>query len=464
MEVFAAFLTHADAQIGRLVNFLKDIGRFESTLVLVTSDNGASPEGGRHGTVANTRYLNGVTDTAEEIDTHLNELGGPATYPHYPFGWAWAGNCPLKRWKQETHEGGITVPLIVSWPRGIHNPSTIRRQFVHAIDVAPTLLAINGISEPKAICGVHQSSMHGRSFAEALLDAGAPSPRNLQYFESRGCRALYHKGWKAVAYHPRVGASWDGSDPERSFSEDRWELYCVESDFSETIDLAAEEPERLARLIELWWVEAGRHNVLPLDNRGVTRNALPRPKLITPRMSYVFRPSYAGAPERAVLNLRGQSYTIAASVVISGQGGNGVLISQGSRFAGFTLFVQDRHLRYHYSYLGLLQFDLLDKDELPAGGVTLGYRFDRSSDGSGIGALLVNDKICATGTLARTVPNTMGTGGDYMFIGRDGGSPVTAMYQAPFPFDGELREVRVEITDPVSHDLRVLAAVEDARQ
>jgi arylsulfatase len=464
MEVYAAFLAHADAQIGRVVSFLRKIGRFDNTVVIVTSDNGASPEGGRHGTVANTRYLNGVPDTAEEIDRHLNELGGPATYPHYPFGWAWAGNCPLKRWKQETHEGGITVPMIVSWPRGIRNPSTIRRQFIHAIDVAPTLIAINGIGEPAAIRGVPQSPMHGRSFATALVDADAPSPRRLQYFESRGCRAVYYDGWKAVAYHPRVGASWDGSDPDLPFSEDRWELYHIESDFSETVDLAAEAPERLARLTELWWVEAGRYDVLPLDNRGVARNALPRPKLITPRARYLFLPSHAGLPERAVLNLRGQSYTIAASVVIPKRDVNGVLISQGSRFAGFTLFVQGRRLRYHYSYLGLQSLDLVDEDELPLGELTVGYRFDHAADGSGVGSLFVNDKIGAVGKLAKTVPNTLGTGGDYMFIGRDGGSPVTTMYRAPFAFDGQLREVRIEIADPVSHDPHVLTAVDEARQ
>jgi len=462
MEVYAGFLDHADTQIGRLVDALKRLGRFEDTIVLVTSDNGASPEGGLRGTVANTRYLNGVPDTAAEIVAHLDELGGPSTYPHYPYAWAWAGNCPLRQWKQETHEGGITVPLIFSWPSGVRSPGAIRRQFVHAIDVMPTVLDISQVEQPTVLRGITQSPVHGRSFKPAIATDTAPSPRTLQYFEARGCRALYCEGWKAVAYHPRVGAVWDGSDPERPFSADRWELYNVAEDFSETNDLADEEPERLARMIELWWVEAGRYDVLPLDNRGVARNSLPRPRLMPAQTTYLFHPSPSGLPERAVLNLRGQSYSIVAR--LSGAG-EGVLISQGSRFAGFSLYVKDRRLHYHYSYLALRTYDVVSDVEIPLGEVELGYRFTASADGGGggLGELTIDDKVVGTIQIERTVPNTLGTGGDYLYIGRDAASPVTDAYQAPFPFGTALEAVCVTLIEPVPEDPTLTTTIDAAR-
>jgi arylsulfatase A-like enzyme len=464
MEVYAGFLDHADQQIGRVIDGLKRLGRFDDTVIIVTSDNGASAEGGLRGTVANTRYLNGVPDTAGEIAAHLDELGGPNTYPHYPYAWAWAGNCPLKQWKQETHEGGIAVPMVLSWPNGIDDPGSRRRQFVHAIDVMPTLLDISSIEQPKTVRGVPQASIHGRSFQPAIVQASAPSPRRLQYFEARGCRALYYDGWKAVAYHPRIGASWDGSDPTRPFSDDRWELYNVENDFSETHDVAADHPERLSRMVVLWWVEAGRYNVLPLDNRGVARNSLPRPRLMPAQPEYRFHPSTAGLPERAVLNLRRQSYSLIAEVRLSSECDSGVLISQGSRFAGFSLYVKDRRLCYHYSYLALETYDIVSDVELPLGDVELAYHFTHFDDGSGLGELTVDGEKAGSLTINKTVPNTLGTGGDYLYIGRDGGSPVTSAYTAPFPFGNGLLSVRVRLLDPVGLDPDVLAAVDDARQ
>jgi arylsulfatase len=297
----------------------------------------------------------------------------------------------------------------------------------------------------------------------AIIHPDAAPPRQLQYFEARGCRAVYHDGWKAVAFHPRIGASWDGSDPNQPFSQDRWELYHVQRDFSETVDLSAEQPDRLARMIELWWVEAGRFNVLPLDNRGVDRNSLPRPRLMPPQLQYVFHPSPAGLPERAVLNLRGQSYSLLADVRIASEEEAGVLISQGSRFAGFSLYVKDRRLCYHYSYLALQTYDLVSDDLVPLGDVELGFHFDAGSNGSGLGRLTINGRIAGTVGIEKTVPNTLGTGGDYLYIGRDGGSPVSMTYNAPFPFADGLRSVVVRVFDPVHPDFALAAAVDAAR-
>ena len=232
MEVYAGFLEHTDAQVGKVLDFIEELGETDNTIVVVMSDNGASAEGGPHGSFNEMYFFNGVPESLEENLKRIDDLGTPRAHNHYAWGWAWAGNTPLKRWKRETHEGGVADPLIVHWPSRIGPGGETRHQYVHAIDLLPTLLEVIGIEPPESIAGVAQQPFDGVSFAHTLDDGAAASNHVTQYYEMMGCRAIYHDGWKAVTFHPLMLAPYDGSDPCRPFDEDVWELYHVAEDFA----------------------------------------------------------------------------------------------------------------------------------------------------------------------------------------------------------------------------------------
>ena len=246
MEVYAGFLEHTDAQVSKVLDFIDELGETDNTIVVVMSDNGASAEGGPRGSFNEMYFFNGQPESLEENLKRIDLLGTPEAHNHYAWGWAWAGNTPLKRWKRETHEGGVADPLIVHWPQGMGQPGATRHQYVHAIDLLPTLLDVIGIDAPETIAGVAQQPFDGVSFAHTFSDGAAASRHVTQYYEMMSCRAIYHDGWKAVTFHPLMLAPYDGSDPRRPFDEDEWELYHVAEDFAETTDLAAKEPDRLA--------------------------------------------------------------------------------------------------------------------------------------------------------------------------------------------------------------------------
>ncbi|HEY1737668.1 MAG TPA: arylsulfatase, partial [Acidimicrobiia bacterium] len=262
MEVFAGFLTHTDHHIGRVLDFLEASGELDRTLVLLLSDNGASAEGGPNGTFNENFIFNGMPHDLATTMRLLDQLGGPYSYGHYPWGWAYAGNTPFKRWKRETHEGGIGDPLIVAGC-GVEAPSrasdgndsaNVRQQYVHAVDVAATILDVCGVGAPTVLNGIEQQPIAGASFSASLGDASAPEHRTTQYYEQFACRALYHEGWKAVTFHPMGIARYtEADDPRRPFDQDQWELYNVADDPAECDDLAATHPEKLAELQELWW-------------------------------------------------------------------------------------------------------------------------------------------------------------------------------------------------------------------
>jgi arylsulfatase A-like enzyme len=244
-EAFAGFLDHTDSQVGRLMAFLEQIGERDNTVTMLMSDNGASQEGGAIGVIDTFKYFNGIPETLEESMARLDEIGGPKSNTNYPWGWAQVGNTPGKRYKQNTHGGGIRDPLIVNWPAGIHDAGGIRTQFHHVTDITPTLLEIVGVHPPELLNGVAQMPVHGESLAYTF-DAGnreLPTRKQSQYFEMYGSRAIFSGGWKAVTFHK----------PGTPFDDDRWELYHLDSDFSECRDLAKEQPDRLAKMIELWW-------------------------------------------------------------------------------------------------------------------------------------------------------------------------------------------------------------------
>jgi arylsulfatase len=433
-EVFAGFLTHADENIGRLTSFLEANGLLENTIFIIVSDNGASQEGRLQGSFNETLYFNEVPEDMALNLKLIDEMGGPMTYPHYPMGWAMAGNTPFKRYKQNTHAGGNTDPFIIHWPKGIQDKGAIRTQYHHLIDVTPTVLEAIGLKQPRAINGVEQRPFDGGSMVYSFNDASAPGRHETQYFEMIGHRALYHKGWKAVAYHKR------GTD----FEQDKWELYHVAEDFSESTDLAGQQPDKLRELKERWWTEAGKYNVLPLDDRGGAR-ALEQPRNTQPRTTLTLLPGMPTAHGNTALNIRNRSHSITAEVEIPAHGAQGVLLSLGGRFAGYSFYVQQNRLSYTYNFLGLERFTISATDPLPAGAATLRMEFTSTEKGKGIAALFVNGKKVGEGPISRTVPMTFGLS-EGVTVGRDPATPVSESYQAPFAFTGTLKKVVLALT------------------
>ena len=340
-EVFAGFTTHTDAQIARLAAFLDRRGLTDDTLVIVMSDNGASGEGGEFGSENEYRYFLGLPDTLEENRAAIDRLGGPWAHNHYPSGWAQAGNTPLKMYKKFTFGGGIRAPLILHWPAGLGQEGGIRSQFHHVTDIVPTVLELAGVEAPTDYRGVAQLPVHGTSLAYGFGDAEAASPRGVQYFEMGGQRGIYHDGWKAVTRH-RSGTPYDA---------DRWELYDLANDYSETRDLAEEHPDRLAALVALWWEEAERNQVLPLDDRAQAR-AFARDPAATARRVFVMLPGTRLITPVSGPNFAMRAFRIEAHVSPLAGGEEGVLFAYGRRAAGFALFVKDGHLHFDYNLAG----------------------------------------------------------------------------------------------------------------
>lgn len=355
-EVFAGFLTHADEHIGRLISFLAEAGQLDNTIFIVVSDNGASQEGRLTGSLNQTLYSNQIPNDEALNLKLIDEIGGPMTYPHYPMGWSMAGNTPFKMYKQNTHAGGNTDPFIIHWPRGIKDRGALRTQYQHLIDVTPMVLEAIGLRQPKTINGVAQRPFDGVSMLYSLNDASAPSRWETQYFEMLGHRALYHKGWKTVAWHER------GAD----FEKDKWELYQVDEDFSESNDLAAQHPEKLREMIECWWREAGKYDVLPLDDRGTMR-ATEQPPSNRPRTVATYYPGTAQIPRVNTLDFRHRSFSLTAEVEIPAGGAEGVLLALGGCFAGFSFFVQNNRLHFVYNFFGLERYNVVATETVPAG-------------------------------------------------------------------------------------------------
>jgi arylsulfatase A-like enzyme len=437
MEAFAGFLSHTDHHLGRLFAFLDETGDLENTVVLVLSDNGASSEGGPHGSINDLRPWNMMARPVDEALARIDDIGGPRCHNNYPWGWTVAGNTPFRRWKREVHEGGVADPLIVHWPRGIAARGECRRQYVHAIDVVPTFLEIAGLAPPERLDGIRQRPLEGTSFVYTFDRPDAPERHDLQYYEMFGSRALYRRGWKAVTYQPLQEAA--------RFEDDGWELYDLGADPTECHDLAADEPARLRELVAVWWSEAERYQVLPLDNRALSELVLERPSEIPHRTRYIYHPGTSAVPEVAAVNVRNRSHTILAEVEIPSGGVDGVLIAQGSLLGGWSLYVKDGHLTYLHNLVGLEEHRIVAAGSLPAGPHVLGFRFTRTAPHCGIGQLLVDDAVVAEGEIPRFTPTRFSLTGAGLTVGSDPGLPVTEEYRPPFPFTGRLRRVVVEV-------------------
>src|SRR5579871_1385869 len=467
MEVFAGFLEHTDHHIGRLLQFLERSGQLDNTLVMVVSDNGASAEGGPHGSVNENLFFNNVPETLEDNLKALDDLGGPKYYNHYPWGWAWAGNTPFRRWKRETYRGGASDPFIAHWPKGIKGKGEIRTHYAHLVDMVPTVLEAAGLEAPHAIRGVTQSPIQGVSFAAALTDAKAENRHHTQYFEMFGHRAIYHDGWRAVCPVPGPSFTEAGlgfgemvitEEKLRELDAKGWELYEVSQDFAETKNLAAERRDKLIEMIALWYVEAGKYDVLPIDSRGTMRLADERPRLAPPRKLYVYHPNTSVVSNLIAPQVLNRPHAITATVDLK-DGESGVLVAQGNASGGYALYLKDHKLHYVYNYLGIQSFQIATESSIGAGRHELRFEFEPTGRPDlahgkvtpGRAQLYVDGKLAGAGELPVTIPLMIGIT-DGFVCGRAPGAPLSADFEPPFAFTGELEKVVVDVSGDLLED------------
>jgi arylsulfatase A-like enzyme len=464
-EVYAGFLSHADHQLGRLLDYLEETGQLDNTIIVLVSDNGASGEGGPNGSVNENKFFNGVADTIEENLKYLDELGSPRTYNHYPTGWAWAFNTPFKLWKRyANYEGGTADPLIVSWPQGIAASAGLRRQYCHAIDIVPTLLECLDLQLPDVVNGYTQKPLEGVSFKSSFDNPDGPTQKQTQFYSMLGTRAIWHQGWKAATTVPAAPDSWG------DFHQQKWELFDTQADPSECHDLAEQHPETLQELIALWWTEAGKHQALPLESRNAIEIlTTERPQLSKPRTRYLYYPGGAEVPESVAPNIRNRSYTIAAEMEIQTPEATGVIFSQGSRFGGHALYVKGGRLKYVYNWIGELE-QIIESDEtIPSGHVVLSASFERQGDTmptQGTLSLYLRDQKVGEDTI-KTQPGKFGLGGGGLAVGRSGAEPVTNDYtgDAPWPFvGGTVKRLVLDVSGEPFIDLATEARAAFARQ
>jgi arylsulfatase A-like enzyme len=453
MECFAGFLSHTDEQLGRILRFVGERQETERTVVLVVSDNGASAEGGAEGSINDVRLVNLDPASTDEMHDRLAEIGGPLSHNNYPWGWTMAGNTPFRRWKREVHEGGIADPCIISWPRFGLDAGAVRHQFTHAIDVLPTLTELAGVPLPDNIDGIEQAPLDGVSFGY-LLPPGRqswPERHETQYFEMFGSRAIYHRGWKAVAFHP-VGPLYDDQDPNAPFADDTWELYHVASDLSETRDLAAEHPDTLRELVELWWREARRNQVLPLDNRVLWALVHPKPDRRRPRTEFEYFPGAAQVPESVAVNVRNRSHALIVDAELGAPGStDGVLLALGSGLGGWSLHVLHGKLRYVHNLYGSQRHVVCSAEVVPPGRHRLEYEF--ASDGlGGTGVLRCDGQEIGRAVIPRFTPSGFNGVGAGLTCGYEWGPAVGEGYRAPFEFAGLIERALVRVTGPVVRD------------
>jgi arylsulfatase len=458
-EVYAGFSEYTDVQVGRIVDYLEKTGQLENTVVLYAADNGASGEGSPSGSVNENKFFNGYPDELSENLKLIDKLGGPDTYEHYPTGWAAAFSTPFQMFKRYSeYSGGTCDPLVISWPKGMKARGEVRNQYHHSTDIVATILDICGLEMPKVYNGVEQYPLSGISM-RYTFDAkpDGPTKKERQYYCMLGTRGIWEKGWKASAVHaPTSGKS--------HFDKDLWQLYNTDIDRAESKDLAKENPEKLQALIKIWFDEAEKNFVLPLDDRTPLEIISQfRPSSEPPRTKYTYYPDSAAVPESAAVNVRGRSYKILADVEITDPNCSGVIFAHGSRFGGHSLFIKDKKLTYVYNFLGIKPEQKFVSGELKPGKYTLGMEFIRESAGKfhesvGKTKLYVNDKAVADGPMRAQV-GMFTLCGDGLCVGYDSADAVSQEYKAPGTFKGGTILFVEVITDKDQYlDLEKMAA------
>jgi arylsulfatase A-like enzyme len=458
MEIFAAFLEHTDHHLGRLIDAFNDLEVLDDTLVIyILGDNGASAEGTLNGSFNEMCMLNGMSavETVEFLKSKIDDFGGPDAYNHYAVGWAHAMDTPYQWTKQvASHWGGTRNGTIVHWPKGIKAKGEVRSQFFHVIDIAPTILEAAGLPQPTFVNGVQQASMEGFSMLYALADANAAERHETQYFEMFCNRGIYHKGWTAVTRH---STPWDVTKPLPAFDDDVWELYDTNKDWTQSRDIAKDNQAKLHELQRLWLIEAAKYGVLPLDDRRVERfnpDLAGRPQLIKEDTQILFG-GMGRLSESSVINIKNKSYSITAEVVVPESGAHGVIIAQGGRFSGWSLYAKDGKLKYCYNLLGVRLFYTESNKTVPPGQrqVRLEFKYDGGGLAKGGSASLYLDgEKVGEGRVEMTVPMLF-SADETCDVGKGTGSPVSPDYDPSHnAFSGEVNWVRIDLaTDDHDH-------------
>ncbi len=449
MEVYAGFGEYCDHEIGRLFDAISDVGQFDNTLIFyILGDNGTSAEGGMSGMFSEMTYFNNVQETVQDMLKHYDDWGGPSTYPHMAAGWAVAGDAPFTWTKQiPSNYGGTRNGLIVSWPKRIKNMNQVRPQWHHVIDVAPTVLEAANLPEPKSVNGTVQSPIEGVSMLYTFDQPDAKSTHKTQYFEVFGNRAIYHDGWFAGTIHR---APWE-KVPRQKLQNDQWELYDTRQDFSLANDLAATNPAKLKELQDIFMKEAVQYRVLPIDDRLLERivpATAGRPDLMGERTSLTLSEGMNSMSENVFINIKNRSLSITAEVEIPEGSPSGVILAQGGRFGGWSLYVKDGKPTYCYNFLGLEEYRVSASQALAAGKATLRMNFDYDGGGigkGGVATILINGEKAASGRIERT-QGMIFSADETAGVGMDDATPVTADYkERDNAFTGKILKVVVDV-------------------
>lgn len=443
-EVHSGFIEQTDHEFGRILQALQATGQLDNTIIFITSDNGASGEGGPVGTVNEMRWANAVPESLEDNLAMIDKLGGPATYNHYPAGWALTGNTPFRFWKQEVHGGGVNDPMILSWPAKIKATGAIRSQFTHMIDVVPTLLAATGVSAPNTLGGIAQMPIEGVSFVQTFNDANAVSEKSVQYFEMLGNRAIWKDGWKAVAWHGLY--PWESNlVGSGHFDNDKWELYDLVKDPTESRDLATMYPGKLEELKMLFDQEAKAHQVYPLDDRSISQRASEANASFTAGMTeFTYLKVQERIPHPIAPSLRKRSFSVVADIEMRKNGAQGVIVADGGRFAGYSLFIKDQKLILAYNWLGMKTYTITANEKLAAGRGKVRVEAQPTGKDGALVTLFYDDRKVGEGTIEHSVP--YGYSATETFdVGSDTITPVSEMYQSPFPFTGKLHKLTITL-------------------
>jgi arylsulfatase A-like enzyme len=445
-EIFAAFAEISDVEIGRVVQAIEDLGVLDNTLIIyITGDNGSSGNGGRNGRFNTVTSYNGLPESIDDQFGHLADFGGPHSDMTPPLGWAIADNAPFAYCQFSTAYGGTTNGVVIRYPKGIKAKGEIRTQYHHLIDVAPTVLEVAGLPQPKVVNSAQQQPMEGVSMVYSFSDAAGKSPHTVQYAEFAGNRGIYKDGWYALTLH-RV--PWE-SQPRTTYDMDKWELYNTTDDFSGAIDLSAKYPDKLKEMQEVFLTEAVKYNVLPLDDRTQARfNAAiaGRPDIMAGRTSLTVYQGMVGMKENAFINTKNSSYSITADVEVPTTEATGVILAQGGIHSGWSLYVKDGKPKFAYNYLGNVT-TIASTDSLPSGPVTVSYDFvyDGGKPGvGGTGTISINGKKAASGRIERTIPFIFGA--ETADVGMDLYTPVTSDYKkGDNKFTGKINKVTIDL-------------------
>jgi arylsulfatase A-like enzyme len=452
MEVYAGFLEHTDHHVGRVIDAIEDLGVLENTIIYyIIGDNGASAEGTLNGAFNEMANFNGMAalETPEFLRSKIDEFGAPSSYNHYAVGWAWAMDAPFQWTKQvASHWGGTRNGTIVHWPNGIAEKGGLRSQFTHCIDVAPTILEAAGLPEPTMVNGVQQSPMEGTSMVYSFVEPDAPERHDLQYFEMFGNRGVYYKGWSAVTKHRTPWVMTGGG--LAAFDDDVWELYDGSADYSQARDLSAEQPDKLHELQRLWLIEAVRYNVLPIDDRGAERlnpELAGRPTLIHGNSQLLFA-GMGRLSENSVVSIKNKSFSVTAEIEVPDGGANGVIIAQGGRFGGWSLFLRDGLATFTYNVLGIQRFTVAAEQPVPSG--THQVRMEFAYDGGGLAkggdVTLYHDGAAAgSGRVGATQPMIF-SADETTDVGYESGTAVSTDYTPQGSrFTGRINWVQIDV-------------------